>query len=213
MPAVGRASTRSPDRPSLRRTACSRPPGSSDEAEPVLAGIGIFPAEQPLAGRGRSGGPEHRRTGCLSRERVRGNASSDWPSNLSTVRSRPLIECASCDGATRLARRPGVGRQAGSIGPDQDAAVAVGDQVRVVCPQSDHARRAGVLISLVSHRGSLSAERPGPQAAGPIWPQILGGASPRALPRPRRAGFRAGRSKIGPRRGRGNRQTRRAALR
>ena len=60
------------------------------QAQPVLADVGIFPAEQrwPGSPSPRSG---RRRTGCRSAAPVRGTSSSDSPSNRSTDLGWPLI--------------------------------------------------------------------------------------------------------------------------
>ena len=53
-----RASTRSPDLPVVPQDRLQAAAGLGHEAQPVLADVGILPADEALPGRGRLRGPE-----------------------------------------------------------------------------------------------------------------------------------------------------------
>ena len=99
-PVAGRASTRSPDWPSFRRIACSRPPGSGIRPSPCLP---TSESSQPSRRwPDRPSSAVRKTTNRLPvGGTVRGNSSRDWPSNRSTAFVRPLIVAVVLTGPLR----------------------------------------------------------------------------------------------------------------
>ena len=189
--------------------------GFEHQAEPVLAGVGIFPAEQALAGPGRVS--TVRKT--TNRLPVDGHSARKFQQCLAVepehgpgvaVDRRRSSSAGRVPGSTGLAS---AGKPA-RLGQSMTRPSRVGDEVRIIGPKADQAGASPAACSL----GELaSALRLACDQRGELLlqarPRTSRAASRRAFRPPRRAGSGADRSTAAPRPGRDSRRTRPATSR
>ena len=113
-----------------------RAAGIDHEAQPVLADVGILPADESLTAATRLRGPEDDEQAagrrCPTRSLHQGLTVE--PEHRLGVAVDHDLDPGRAD---VLADRPGVRREAGTAGPERDAAFGGGDEVRIVRPEVD----------------------------------------------------------------------------